>query len=404
MFLTPGPTHPTDAVLETAGGHRMSKSRTSFRRRLLRAGIATAIAAAAAAAVTTPAYATTVPLTLSTSSASDTAAAAGTVNVVASSTAAWLTAATTTSAKVLFNTATACATTYGGPPATATAAGNLTKYSAYRGSFVAPTTFVLTAATTYRVCVYAGSSSGDALIGNSTFTIFTAPVITGTDITAGPSTGGTLMTATASGGGLPTTVAGYGTITLGGNAVAGLTAVNATTFSFLTPPHAASTAAEHLIVALASGGTQDFTTGFQYYSSITVTPNSGLYNNDIPVYITGGGFTALNAFGLINAAAAHIYLTKGAYVPTDGGAGIFAAASVPMTNCTSPVKLSDTEIICTLALTASIAVGTPWTSATPVARGAYTVSLVNDATILTATVSGASKVTPSSTFTVTDYP
>lgn len=385
----------------------MSKSQTPLRRRLLRAGIATAATAAAVAATTTPAYATAVPVTLSaTTGAASTLFSPG-VTVVASSTSAWLATAGATPA-VLFTTATSCTDKYPtSVPSNAVAlTGSVTKFSSYKGSFsTAAAASAPTATTKYLVCIYTGSTGGtDSVIGSASYTAYVSPTGGAADATSGPSSGGTLVTVTGATG-LPTTLAGYGAVTLGGVQVESLKPIDATSFSFVTPPHAKSTANEHLLVNTATGGLDDITTGFQYYSAITVTPNYVSGNGaDVPIDITGAGFTALNNVGfgaLIDTATPHVFLTRGAYDTSGNSANTYTTATVPVTECASVVYVSDNEILCTLKITKTLNLTSTFPKSTATPYGAYSVVVVANSTIGAAlSVALPSEITPSATFTV----
>lgn len=388
----------------------MSKSKISFRRHLLRAGIATATTTAVVASVCTPVYAAAVTLTLSASSAPVSSVAAG-LNISASSTTSWIPSSGTP--KVLLNTAT-CATGYpSSVPSTATDSGNLTRITGYKGYFTVATSLAPSATTKYNVCAYLGSTANDALIGSSTFTISPSPSISSLDVTSGPSAGGTTVTVT--GTGFPTTAAGFGAATLGSSSITTITPGTATSFTFVTPPNTTTGSALLLTVNTSTAGAMTKSSAFTYYNGISVTPNSAVYVSttapDTQIDITGAGFTMFSgsvAAWLPDTAHPHVFLTQGAYSPA-ATAHVYTTA--PITECqpATVIFVSDNEIICTLKLTKTLTTAGPpstqvgWTNAAAVAPGAYTVSVVADATAVTGTTTGASEVTASSTFTVATY-
>ncbi|GAA1597037.1 IPT/TIG domain-containing protein [Actinoplanes couchii] len=364
----------------------MSKSRTSFRRTVLHAGIATATTIVATTAVATPVFANA-PLTLNVTSANATQITAG-VNVIATASTNWL--ANVSGGKVFFTTAT-CPTSYPASTPSWTPSGDLTKFSATKGFFKVATGLPASTATSYKVCVYAGTTTGDAYIGTGTFAAAPAPVLTSLDVVTGPAAGGTTVTVTGSG--LPTTAAGYASATLGGVNVGTITAGSATKFSFTTPARAPSGTAQPLVVNFATAGSVTLDTAFTYYNAITVAPNVGRQNTDTYINITGAGFNALS-WGALASTGAHVYLTHGAYDKS------FTDAYKVVTECdnASIVPVSDNEIICLLKLSATLST-TPAAVATPVSNGAYTVTVVDNGAKAAATVN-PSIVSPSATFTV----
>jgi hypothetical protein len=384
----------------------MRKSLSRIGGRLLHAGIATAATTAVVVAGTVaPALAAVAPLTLSATSGPS----GGSPTITASSTAMWLSGISTPGVNFSIP---ACPGTYNATVvATPTStAGNITgavvtKISSNKAAITVPSGVVTVAAgtaTKWNVCVYDGATSG-SLIGSGAYTVAPGVTLTSISPASGPALGGTTITVVGSS--LPTTTSGILGATLGGLPLTNIAAVNASSFTATAPTHSAGSVA---LTVTTAAGTQTLNTAFSYSNGIVVTPNTNpLVPNGTPALnptldIAGAGFSALATvpFGATLAAAPHIYLVNDTY--SSAGPDGTHWTTPPITDCTSPLVISDTELICTLNLNSTLdAAGAATT--TPVPRGTYTVTIVADSARGATTTINPTDISSGATFTVAPY-
>jgi len=233
-------------------------------------------------------------------------------------------------------------------------------------------------------------------LGKATYTVSTPSSVTSMAPTSGPALGG--QTVTVTGTGFPTgaiTTANPLTATLGGVTVTGVQTIDATHFSFITPAHSASTS--QTLVVTSSTGTSAAGGTYAFINGIEVQPDFVQYNTSADLDISGAGFTALTfdttSNGADTGAAAllshtlgtnsnkpHVYLVRGAYNATNLDATHDKLLG-QSAECVNVAVVSDTELICTLNGAKSVttdAAGAYTYAATPLARNAYTVTVVND--------------------------
>lgn len=398
----------------------MRKSQERSGSRLLRAGLAAAATAAIVVAGTPmPASAASAPLTLS-STAGPTV---GGNTITASSTTAAAFLSGVTSPTVTFSIP-ACQQTYNTAAATAVTpagtAGNVVGQATIRkitntkaaisvttGAPALPTNSATATSTRYNVCVYGAASAGAALVGNATYTVAAAPVFPANNVSpsSGPALGGTKIIVTATSG-LPTTANSI-TATLGGSPLTQVTPINATSFSAVTPAHAAGLV--DLVVTTAAGS-KAITGAFTYANGIEIEPNTAPRTSTAQVVdVMGAGFNSYT-FGS-TATTARVWLVDGTYDP-GATAGTPATAYVvgPIAECTGVTVISDNELICTLNLNAGRL--TPTTAASAgagalgiVPNGAYTLTVVSRGGVAQSDQTGYEQtdVSSGSTFTVAPY-
>jgi hypothetical protein len=399
----------------------MNKSTPRRTSRLISAGIATGVVAAAI--ISSPAYAVAATLTLS----STTGPAAG-FTIVASSTTAAAFLSGVTAPVSTFSLAT-CQTVYNGTASThaaptSTTAGNVvtsvttTKMSNSKAMIRFPTTAMPTgvAALPFKVCVYAGSSATDELIGTGALiNVATAPTITSVAPAKGPAMAGTVIT--VNGTNFPTT-SGSITATLNGVALTSVTPATATRFTAVTPllPPGAAT-----LAVTTAAGTITQASAYTYANGIVVSPDTASNTVNALTYIDvfGSGFLS---YGFDGAAVwttpgattgkPRVYLVDGTYSPGAGDTNNgFLPGVGPAGECGVPVVISDTELVCSINLSTGGRDTTTGVLATAVVpTGIYTVTVVkngDDIVNKTAAVSAGTwvqtDVSSGATFTVAEY-
>jgi hypothetical protein len=343
------------------------------------------------------------PVTLNNSIGSSTA------NLVVSSTNNFLTGAT---APALIATSGVCPGVYGTPGANTF--GLVLKSANNRGAFALPSGGTWVAGTTYNVCIYAAASAGSRLLANAAYTVATPPSLSGVLPAGGSSLGGDFITVT--GANLPT-APGSITATLGGLPLNNITPVDATTFTAVTPTHAAQTGVP-LTISTATG-TTTLTPAFNYVNGIDVSPNTAPNTASAAwVDVKGVGFSSLtfSAAGIVGDAAttaARVFLVKGqgactgnttSCVGTD--AYVTGANNPTVAECASPSVIGDNELFCKLNLVSgaiAIGVGVPAAAATTtVPNGTYTLTVVSNG-LYNAGSFTQSVISSGSTFTVAPF-
>jgi hypothetical protein len=375
----------------------MRKSISRTESRWLRAGLATGAIAAVVIGAATPAYAAAVPVTLS----ATTGPSAGTNTITATATTAYLSGYTAPGAAF---TVPACPATYSTTPVTPTAsvgyapAAVVKKLSNTKAAVTVPPEVVTvgSAATTkYNVCIYGTQTAGSALVGTATYNVAVAPTVSSITPSSGPALGGSTITVT--GTGFPTT-AGSITATLGGTNLLSITPVSATSFTAVTPAHAAGT---NLTLSIGTtAGTLNKTNAYSYTNGIVVGPNTGPNTGPIDVDVQGVGFLAMDFSTTTGATPdstnAHVYLANGAYNPLIAGA---IKTNAEVTECTSVLVIGDTELICSLQLGQTLDT-TAAITYSKVAASATTTRTVTDAGIVAAATSNLTS--PTAAFTAAD--
>jgi hypothetical protein len=411
----------------------MSKSSSTTRSRMLRAGIAAGTVAAAVVGIASPALAAAA-LTLSANSGPS---GGGNTIIATAPTAIFGIGVTPT---VTFQSAgvsgsTQCATTLTAPVLIAVNA--TTPFAQTAGTVVAPAPNVVKLTSTkivvtvpssssndgtntgglalgtsqtvgkYNMCVYNGSTVGTStLLASAVYTIAAAPTVTAVVPTSGPALGGTAISVT--GTGFTTGM----TATIGGVALSNVVVgAGGTSFTATTPSHAAATA--QTITVNATGGAVTSSGLFAFTNGITVTPSTvvGAANGGTTAVldITGVGFSTVGfpatpvAVGTNDAATAvgHIFLVKNRYLQTLT-AGVWT--NPPVAECGTVLVINDGELICTLDVTSSIPATTHANAATPaIPDGAYTVTIVNTGVIGPTAPTYQTDVTSPATLTVSAY-
>jgi hypothetical protein len=271
--------------------------------------------------------------------------------------------------------------------------------------------------TPWNICIYSSSSAGVGTLLAAPSIYNVAPVLDLTSAvvasSSGPAQGLVSITVTGMTG-IPTAVGSVLTATLGGAAITGIVAQDATSFIGVTSPHGPGLVS--LMVSTAAG-TKTKTSAYTYTYGITVTPNTSPSSANPTLDIMGAGFSALTFTEVVTATAvsaleAHVVLTDNAWnqqTAFTGSANVFTTNAIfPATQCGTVLPISDSEIICTLDLadTFTVASHVPTiVTATAVPDGAYTVTVVNDGTAMDerAATANISVVSNSSTFTVAAF-
>jgi hypothetical protein len=199
-------------------------------------------------------------------------------------------------------------------------------------------------------CVYTGTSNASSTLVASAYgnyTVGAVPTIVSVSPATGPAQGGTKITVT---GTLFPTTPGALTATVGGEPLIDVQVANATTFTAVTPPHAAG--GPFAIAVTTVLGTQSTSGLFTYTNGIVVAPNTAPNTAMTPtdVDVTGVGFSALK-FGTTydtNSTKAHVYLVKGVYGP--GTAAGAAKSNAQTSECIDVLVITDTNLVCSLYL------------------------------------------------------
>jgi hypothetical protein len=237
-------------------------------------------------------------------------------------------------------------------PASATIAATGRKVANNKAAFTLPVLAVVVGSvpTPYNVCLYSSSSiSAGRLLSSSTYTVALGPAINSVFPSSGPALGGSLIT--VSGQNFPTTL-GAITATLGGTALTAITPVDATTFTAMTPPH--STGTTTLVVNTATGS-DTAAAMYTFVNSVVISPNTApntSVGQDIDVAGTGFLDYAFVAGAVSTTTDSHAYLVSGTYNDLSGTGTV--KANGPVAECGNVLVISDTELICTLGLTAAL--------------------------------------------------
>ena len=398
----------------------MSKSHSTRRARLFRAGIATGAAVVTALAVTaSPAFA---EAKLALSASSGPTAGGNTVTAQAPTTAAapfLASTAPTVQFQAITSTVTTCSALYK-TPATVAGASNVltagavdavtvTRINSYRIAVKIPAGVVLPANFTvakYNMCVYdAASTSASTLLASAAYSVAAKPVITNITPTSGPALGGYQINVSGTG------LTSGSTATLGNVPLSNVT-VN-TSGTLLTGTAPARTAGSGIQLVINSlGGTVssadpngDATltdaTNFTLTNGIIVTPNTAPSNTTPSLDIMGVGFSALT-FADVDQTTSASTTAHVALVPKS--TGYVKNTDRMIAVCEDVLVLSDTELLCTLDLTGSLDTTQEDATfgATDVPDGAYNIQIIQDGADDAATPAPTA-ITSGSTFTVAAY-
>ncbi|SNY65751.1 beta strand repeat-containing protein [Paractinoplanes atraurantiacus] len=225
------------------------------------------------------------------------------------------------------------------------AAGSVRKLANNRLAATVPSLALVNASPTiYQACFYNGATAGQStLVGSAAYTVMNPHTVSSVAPTSGSVLGGTDIVVT--GTNFPTT-AGSITATLGGIPLLNITPVSPNAFTATTPQHAAENGST-LVVTTVSGS-KTLANAYSFLNDVVVTPNTAPNTTTgIDLTVKGVGFYSVS-FGA--GAAAHMYLVNGTYNPTDISGSGTTKANGPVAECGDVLVISDTELICTLAL------------------------------------------------------
>jgi IPT/TIG domain len=252
---------------------------------------------------------------------------------------------------------------------------------------------------TWIVCAYNAPANGSdvisasaTVVGKAAYLTATAPTATSVAPTSGPALGGTSIVVTGSN--FPTTINSTTPLTasIGGTPLTQITAIDATHFSAVTPPHVAGSASP--IQVTTNGGTVTLASAFTFKNGIVVSPQTVVGGTAVDVDIQGVGFTSLNFNAVATAgtdsgdgtsagtndANSHVYLVSGVYDETGYASGA-NKANGQKSECVNIAVISDNELICTVDAASSIdsttSVGTYDYKTANLADGTYTITIVD---------------------------
>jgi glucose/arabinose dehydrogenase len=157
-----------------------------------------------------------------------------------------------------------------------------------------------------------------------------APTVTSITPNSGVSTGGTAVTIVGTG------FLSGATIKLGGTSATGVTLVNSTSITAITPAHAAGAVSVLVTNTDAKSGT--LTNGYTYTAPApaptvaTITPNSGTTNGGTALSITGTGFLPGATVKLGGTSATVLAVVNSAIITATAPAHAAGAVSVVVTN------------------------------------------------------------------------
>jgi hypothetical protein len=220
--------------------------------------------------------------------------------------------------------------------------------------------------TDYYLCVYRITSG--VLLATAKFSVYPAPTITALSVSGGPTYGG--QSITVEGTNLTKKTAG----TLNGNSLTKVVvAKDGLSLSAITP---ASTSGTNVTLTLTNEGGSVSDATYDYYDAVSsVTPSSVPVNTaGTVITIKGYGFkTMMLTAGALKANAA-VWITKGLY---DSGNQPGSDAAYPGGECTNVQVVDDTEITCEVPALGTGAVGAKTVLGDP---GAYDVFVTGDDT------------------------
>ncbi|GAA2895162.1 hypothetical protein GCM10010443_68220 [Actinoplanes cyaneus] len=268
----------------------------------------------------------------------------------------------------------------------------------------------------WNICVYdTPSTETSSLLAQAVYTVGIRPRITAIIPSSGSVLGGQTITVTGAGF---STASNATTASIGGTPLTGIkVAANGNSFVAITGSRAAGTGLP--LTVNTPGGpvsstdpdnngqpedddddTADAPITFTYSNGIQVSPQTAPAGTKVDLLIKGIGFQQLifdkSAQATATSASAHIFLVKDAYV---------AASNRGVQECKGVLVASNTEMVCTLDLTAdrldpsSSAVST----GNKVAEGTYSVVVVASGAADAGDAAAPTIVSSGSTFTVAPY-
>jgi hypothetical protein len=229
----------------------------------------------------------------------------------------------------------------------------------------------VTTKTDYNLCVYRVTSG--VLLATAKFSVYPAPTITALSVTGGPTYGG--QDIVIEGTNLTSKTSG----TLNGFALTKVkVAKDGLSLTAITP---ASTSGTNVTLTLTNEGGSVSDTTYDYFDAVSsVTPSSVPVNTaGAVITVKGYGFTTMMlTAGALNANAA-VWITKGLYDPANqpGSATAYAGGE-----CTNVQVVSDTELTCEVPALGTGAVGAKTVLGDP---GAYDVFVTGDDTAASGT-------------------
>jgi hypothetical protein len=268
----------------------------------------------------------------------------------------------------------------------------------------------------WNICVYDSSSTETSmLLAQAPYTVGIRPKITGIIPSSGSVLGGQTITVTGAGF---STANNATTATIGGASLTGIkVAANGNSFVATTGSRAAGTGLP--LTVNTPGGpvsstdpdnngapqdddddTADAPISFTYSNGVQVSPSTAPTGAKVDLLIKGIGFQQLifdrSADATPTSTSAHIFLVKDAYV---------AASNRGVQECKGVLVASNTDMVCTLDLTADRL--EPATSAVStgnkVVEGTYSVVVVANGATDAADAAAPTIISSGSTFTVAPY-
>ncbi|MEV4348692.1 IPT/TIG domain-containing protein [Actinoplanes sp. NPDC049596] len=326
-------------------------------------------------------------------------------------------------------TSDACPATYT-TGATAFAADTISRISGTRlaAKMTADVAMIDSKTTKYNVCVYSNTTDGALILAPATYTVAAPLTVGAVSPTSGPSQGGTRITLAGTGFPSPYDPAKDTlSVSIGGSPLKDIVVNSSTELVGTTTAHTAGSSA---VKVTTESGSANSTNSFAYTFGITVTPNTAkqyvavtnAVNPTLDIVGTGIGNLTYGAtvnnssqpVDVTTGGTSYIFLVDNSWFTTVTGLTTGDARGAGLiSQCASPVKIDDDEVICTLMLNnifdsaASPAYSLLKASATVVPKGSYQLVVVNDTKPVsnTAWVAGTnfSKISSGSVFTVSDF-
>lgn len=280
----------------------------------------------------------------------------------------------------------------------------------YPGSSANPNGLVLVGTQTsakWNICVYdSASTTSSVLLATASYTLVLKPTISSISPASSPAGGGQTITVNGAGFTAVTTAI---TGSIGGAALSNIKiASNGNSFTATTGARAPGSGLA--VTVTAPGGTvssldpdndpstSDTPIPFTYSNGITISPNTGASGTQVTIDVTGAGFMPLHfdSAGHPTSSLAHVFLVKDGYL---------AASNRGVAECVVDIVVSDTELVCTLDLSANQL--DPSTSATvpgsPIADGAYILTVVENGTTGAGSSANPSIISSGAAFIVAPY-
>ncbi|BCY13909.1 IPT/TIG domain-containing protein [Actinoplanes sp. L3-i22] len=237
----------------------------------------------------------------------------------------------------------------------------------------------------WNVCVYdSDSTTNSMLLAAATYTVVPEPTITSITPASSPASGGKSITINGTGF-IP--VGNPITASVGGVALTDVkVSPTGTSITGTTGARVAETGLELTVTtpggtvgSLDPNGDGDPTDAipFTYSNGITISPNTGAVGTAVAVDVTGVGFSQLHfdaGSGTPTSGNAHLFLVVGAYNSSNNRG---------VAECVRVGVVTDTELVCTLDLSGNqlSPVNSALVPSTPIADGAYILTLVTDGSL-----------------------